>query len=161
MYHTGIDPFTAQEVFITKNLRDRRPQHALLQFFKPDNYFVVREALIQAGRQDLIGGGCDCLIPARPPREAIKARRQRANEAARGDHYQTVANPANVACRTGATGLAGSRRSGGRGGRATDRRRENGVGGTRSEVARSLSASWVGHQSRRPAMTGDCPWMQT
>ena len=52
-----------------------------MQFFKPENYFEVREALIQAGRQDLIGSGCDCLIPAQPPKEAIEARRQRANDA--------------------------------------------------------------------------------
>ena len=50
-----------------------------MQFFKPENYFDVRKALEQAGRQDLIGGGCDCLIPARPPREAIEARRTNAN----------------------------------------------------------------------------------
>jgi hypothetical protein len=64
-----------------------------MQFFKPENYFLVREALTQAGRTDLIGGGCDCLIPAQPP-DVIEARRRRANEAARGDHYHTVANPA-------------------------------------------------------------------
>jgi len=51
----------------------------------------VREALIQAGRQDLIGNGCGCLIPANPPTEAIEARRRRANDP---DHYHTVANPA-------------------------------------------------------------------
>jgi hypothetical protein len=66
-------------------------QRALMQFFKPDNYFTVREALIQAGRQDLIGNGCDCLVPAQPPREAIEARRRRANGP---DHYHSVANPA-------------------------------------------------------------------
>jgi uncharacterized radical SAM protein YgiQ len=98
MYHTGIDPFTGQEVYVAKGLRDRKMQRALMQFFKPENYFMVREALIQAGRQDLIGGGCDCLIPAQPPKEAIEARRRRANETARGeevegDHYHTVANP--------------------------------------------------------------------
>lgn len=72
-------------------------QRALMQFFKPENWFTVREALIQAGRQDLIGG-CDGLIPANPPKEAIEARRKAANRAARGDedddHYHTVANPA-------------------------------------------------------------------
>ena len=72
MYYTGIDPFTKQEVFIARNLRDRKMQRALLQFFKPDNYFEVRQALIEAGRSDLIGGGCDCLIPAKPPKEALK-----------------------------------------------------------------------------------------
>src|SRR5437763_7781419 len=97
MYYTGIDPFTGQEVFVARGLRDSKMQRALMQFFKPDNYFAVREALIQAGRQDLIGGGCDCLIPANPPKEAIEARRQQANRTARGDegdHYHTPANPA-------------------------------------------------------------------
>src|SRR5262249_30644436 len=98
MYYTGIDPFTKQEVYIARGLRDRKMQRALMQFFKPENWFTVREALIQAGRADLIGLGCDCLIPANPPREALVARRRRANEAARGgevegDHYHTVANP--------------------------------------------------------------------
>ena len=32
-------------------------QRALMQFFKPENYFMVREALLKAGRQDLIGSG--------------------------------------------------------------------------------------------------------
>src|SRR5438046_3423121 len=50
MYHTGIDPFTKQEVYIARNLRDRKMQRALLQFFKPEKYFEVLEALIQAGR---------------------------------------------------------------------------------------------------------------
>jgi hypothetical protein len=61
-----------------------------MQFFKPENYFQVREALIQAGRQDLIGGACDCLIPAQPPREALEARRKQANEAGRGDYVHAM-----------------------------------------------------------------------
>ena len=94
MYYTGIDPFTKQAVYVARHLRDRKLQRALMQFFKPENYFEVREALTQAGRADLIGPGCDCLIPAQPPREAIQARRRRANEAAREDHSHTVTNPA-------------------------------------------------------------------
>jgi uncharacterized radical SAM protein YgiQ len=91
MYYTGIDPFTKDEVYVARGLNDRKMQRALMQFFKPENYFEVRKALEQAGRTDLIGGGCDCLIPAQPPKEAIEARRQRAND---HDHYHTVANPA-------------------------------------------------------------------
>jgi uncharacterized radical SAM protein YgiQ len=96
LYYTGIDPFTKQEVYVAKGLKDRKMQRALMQFFKPENWFTVREALIQAGRQDLIGNGCDCLIPAQPPKEAIEARRRRANQTVGGedDHYHTVANPA-------------------------------------------------------------------
>ncbi|MEC7696652.1 MAG: YgiQ family radical SAM protein [Planctomycetota bacterium] len=76
MYYTGIDPFSGKEVHIARHLRDRKLQRALMQFFKPENYFQVRKALEKAGRQDLIGSGCDCLIPDRPPREAIAARRR-------------------------------------------------------------------------------------
>jgi uncharacterized radical SAM protein YgiQ len=93
MYHTGIDPFSGEEVYIAKHLRDRKLQRALLQFFKPENYFEVRKALLQAGRADLIGSGCECLIAANPPRQAIEARRRQANGAAEGDHYHSVANP--------------------------------------------------------------------
>ena len=76
MYYTGIDPFSGKEVHIARHLRDRKLQRALMQFFKPENYFQVRKALEKAGRQDLIGSGCDCLISDRPPREAIAARRR-------------------------------------------------------------------------------------
>src|SRR5207344_520604 len=44
VYYTGTDPFTKQEVHIARNLRDRKMQRALLQFFKPENYFEVRKA---------------------------------------------------------------------------------------------------------------------
>ncbi len=83
MYHTGIDPFTKKPVYIAAHLRDRKLQRALLQFFKPENYFEVRKALEQAGRLDLIGSGCDCLIGDKPPKEALDKRRKRANEEAR------------------------------------------------------------------------------
>ncbi|MBI4347148.1 MAG: YgiQ family radical SAM protein [Elusimicrobia bacterium] len=78
MYYTGRDPMTGREVKVAKGLRDRRLQRALLQFFQPRNYFEVREALLKAGRRDLIGEGCDCLIPSKPPREALLERRERA-----------------------------------------------------------------------------------
>jgi uncharacterized radical SAM protein YgiQ len=92
MYYTGIDPMTKQEVYIARNLRDRKMQRALLQFFKPANYFEVRRALTEAGRSDLIGAGCDCLIPNQPPKEALQARIEKANQDMRGDHVHTVPN---------------------------------------------------------------------
>src|SRR5215471_15678571 len=91
MYPTGFDPFTMKPVYIAKHLRDRRLQRVLLQFFKPENYFEVRKALEQAGRQDLIGNGCDCLIPDNPPKAALSRRRRKANEDLRdkqGDHIR-------------------------------------------------------------------------
>jgi hypothetical protein len=90
MYYTGLDPFTKKPVHVARHLRDRKLQRALMQFFKPENYFLVREALIKAKRSDLIGDGCDCLIPARPPREALQQRRADANDALRGEYVHTV-----------------------------------------------------------------------
>ncbi len=79
MYYTGIDPFTGEEVYTARHLNDRKLQRALLQFFKPENYFEVRKALLEAGRGDLIGSGCDALIPAQPSRAALHARMEKAN----------------------------------------------------------------------------------
>jgi uncharacterized radical SAM protein YgiQ len=90
MYYTGIDPFTRKPVYVARHLRDRKLQRALMQFFKPENYFQVREALMLAKRSDLIGDGCDCLIPARPPREAVERRRSDANASMRGEYVHKV-----------------------------------------------------------------------
>jgi hypothetical protein len=120
MYHTGIDPFTGQEVFVAKGIRDRKMQRSLMQFFKPENYFMVREALLKAGRQDLIGAGCDCLIPSNPPKAAIEARRKQSNSPGEGDHYHAVANPAKGE-KPGERGLS---KSGYRPGRSTAGRRQ-------------------------------------
>jgi len=123
MYYTGIDPFTKKPVRTARNLNDRKLQRALMQFFKPENYFEVREALTRAGRPDLIGG-CDGLIPANPPKEAIEARRRQSNAAVRGDHYHAVANPAagEPAGERGAATVAGN--TGYRPGRASQARRQ-------------------------------------
>ena len=90
MYYTGIDPFTKKPVYVAQHLRDRKLQRALMQFFKPENYFEVRKALEQAGRQDLIGPGCDSLIADQPPREALDKRRKDANTKFRGEYVHTI-----------------------------------------------------------------------
>jgi uncharacterized radical SAM protein YgiQ len=66
MHYTGLDPETMKPVHTVQKLRDRKIQRALMQFFAPENYELVREALVSAGREDLIGNGKQCLIPARP-----------------------------------------------------------------------------------------------
>jgi uncharacterized protein DUF3362 len=94
MWYTGIDPMTGRPVQVARHLRDRKLQRSLMQFFKPENWFQVHEALVEAGRTDLIGTGCDALIPPKPPKQAIEGRQKRANAAVRNDHYHSVANPA-------------------------------------------------------------------
>src|SRR6476646_8716787 len=121
MWYTGIDPMTGRPVQVARHLRDRKLQRALMQFFKPDNWFEVREALVEAGRTDLIGTGCDALIPPNPPKEAIEARRRKANQA--GDHYHTVANPAKGE-KPGERGAAPPKPTGYRPGRKSRARRQ-------------------------------------
>jgi uncharacterized radical SAM protein YgiQ len=103
MYYTGLDPFTKKPVHIAKTMKERKAQRALMQFFKPENYFEVREALREVGRMDLVGDGCECLIPSRPPKEAIAQRRQDANKRFRGDYVHTIpgADPGVAADKTG------------------------------------------------------------
>jgi len=122
LYYTGIDPFTKKEVHVSRGLKDRKMQRALMQFFKPENYFTVREALIEAGRADLIGG-CEGLIPAQPPKEALDAKRRQANEAFKGDHYHTVANPAKGE-KPGERGAEPPKPTGYRPGRKSQQRRQ-------------------------------------
>ena len=66
MYHTGLDPYTLEPVFVPKTPKEKQMQRALLQYFRPENREIVCEALKAAGRTDLIGFGANCLIP--PPK---------------------------------------------------------------------------------------------
>ena len=83
MYFTGLDPLTMRPVETVKKLKDRVVQRALMQYFKPENYFAVRKALLEAGRKDLIGEHKMALIPSEPPPEAVEARRRQAERALR------------------------------------------------------------------------------
>ncbi len=67
MYATGIDPLTGKQVYVARDHREKQLQRALLQYSRPQNAELVREALRLAGREDLIGMGRECLVrPARP-----------------------------------------------------------------------------------------------
>lgn len=65
MYYTGIDPRTGEKVFVCRNPHEKAMQRALIQYRDPQNYELVKEALLKAGRADLIGFGEKCLIPPR------------------------------------------------------------------------------------------------
>ena len=62
MYYTGIHPMTGKAVYVTTDYREKQLQRALLQYRKPENANMVREALRIAGREDLIGNSPDCLV---------------------------------------------------------------------------------------------------
>ena len=62
MYYTGIHPMTGKRVYVTTDYHEKQLQRALLQYSKPENANLVREALRLAGREDLIGNTPDCLV---------------------------------------------------------------------------------------------------
>ena len=65
MYYTGLDPRTMKPVYVPTNPHEKAMQRALIQYRNPKNYYLVKEALETAGREDLIGFDKRCLI--RPP----------------------------------------------------------------------------------------------
>ena len=67
MYYTGIHPLTGKEVYVATDYHEKQLQRALLQYNRPQNADLVREALLREGRSDLIGYTADCLVrPASP-----------------------------------------------------------------------------------------------
>ncbi|MBD5129174.1 MAG: YgiQ family radical SAM protein [Ruminococcaceae bacterium] len=70
MFHTGLDPYTMEPVFVPRTAEEKAMQRALLQYFKPQNRDLVEKALRIAKRTDLIGYGKDCLIP--PSKTPVK-----------------------------------------------------------------------------------------
>ena len=66
MYYTGINPLDGKPVYVAKKGHDKAKQRALMQYKNIENYDLVKEALIEANRRDLIGFGPECLIPPRP-----------------------------------------------------------------------------------------------
>ncbi len=65
MYYTGLDPRTMKKVYVPSSPHEKAMQRALIQYKRPENYELVKEALIKAGREDLIGFGEKCLITPR------------------------------------------------------------------------------------------------
>ena len=54
MFWTGIDPLSGKEVYVPRSAEEKAYQRALLQCTRPENAEKVRQALIKAGRRDLI-----------------------------------------------------------------------------------------------------------
>lgn len=79
MYYTGINPLNNEQVYIPKTPEEKSMQRALLQFNKPENYNIVKKALIKAGREDLIGSSKNCLIPFNPPKKKSKGNKPKNN----------------------------------------------------------------------------------
>jgi hypothetical protein len=72
MYYTGVDPRTMKEIYVARNPHEKAMQKALMMYRKPENYQLVKEALILTGRTDLIGFDKKCLIPPRKMSQSTK-----------------------------------------------------------------------------------------
>jgi len=89
MYYTGYDPQTMQEVFVERDPHAKAIQRALIQYKRPENYELVKEALIKAGREDLIGFDAKCLIPPRK----MNIDKKHFNNAGNSGHKTSVQRP--------------------------------------------------------------------
>jgi hypothetical protein len=73
MYHTRVNPLRgvrrggSDKVEAIKGLRQRRLHKAFLRYHDPDNWPLLREALKQMGRADLVGSRPEQLVPAHQP----------------------------------------------------------------------------------------------
>ena len=81
MYVTGIDPLTNEPVPVVRDLREKRMMKALLYWWDETHHGLAREALLKAGRADLIGHGPSCLVP--PDRTRSGGRRPHAERGRR------------------------------------------------------------------------------
>jgi uncharacterized radical SAM protein YgiQ len=72
MYHTGKNPLhrlsqTSETVYVPKRLKQRRLHKAFLRYHDANNWPLLREALKNMGRADLIGNGKQHLVPTWQP----------------------------------------------------------------------------------------------
>lgn len=113
MYYTGINPLDMKPVYVAVDYREKQMQRALLQFNRPQNAQLVREALRYAGREDLIGNAPQCLVRA----EGNVGRASKAANAGKAGNTSKAANASKVgnASRKSNAGKANGGKDPGRG----------------------------------------------
>ncbi|MFK5914385.1 MAG: YgiQ family radical SAM protein [Woeseiaceae bacterium] len=84
MYYSGKNPLkkvtaTSEDLFVAKNLKVRRLHKAFLRYHDPRNWPMLREALKELGRADLIGNGKKHLIPTFQPRGTFDDKDEKKN----------------------------------------------------------------------------------
>lgn len=88
MYYTGVNPLTMEKVYIAKNPHDKAMQRALMQYRLPENYDLVKEALLKCGRGDLIGCTPECLILPRKAKIGNKANKKPTDNNRKNNHKE-------------------------------------------------------------------------
>lgn len=71
MFYTGVNPLTGKKVYVPKSQKEKALQRALIQYRDPKNYSLIKEALMKAGRRDLIGYSEKALIRPDSPSEKV------------------------------------------------------------------------------------------
>ncbi len=79
MFYTELDPRNMQKIYVPKKAEEKAMQRALMQFFRSENYDLVKKALLKAGRSDLIGFGKQCLIWPRKNNSSPAANKKKSN----------------------------------------------------------------------------------
>lgn len=92
MYYTGIDPRNGKEVYVCRNPHEKAMQRALIQYRNPDNYELVKEALLKGGREDLIGFGKKCLIRPRKMKQETNQRNENRRRQTEKSKKKTIRN---------------------------------------------------------------------
>ena len=91
MYYTGVDPRDLKPVYVCKNPHEKAMQRALIQYRNPKNYDLVKEALLKAGREDLIGFDKKCLI--RPRNNDFRPSNNKNANGSKGNHGKNDKKP--------------------------------------------------------------------
>ena len=96
MYYTGIDPRNGEKVYVCRNPHEKAMQRALIQYRNPKNYELVHEALVKAGREDLIGFDKKCLIRPKGKKADLgrqsDKRKQKSNDQVSRKKKKTIRN---------------------------------------------------------------------
>ncbi|MCI9262643.1 YgiQ family radical SAM protein [uncultured Adlercreutzia sp.] len=138
MYYTGLDPLTMEEIYVPRTPHEKALQRALIQYRNPANYDLVREALVKAGRTDLIGWDEKALIrPKRPKAQDGAGEGERGSRAKSGGARKR----AGAGKRSGAAAERGANATSGRAG---DRR-------AKGSSAASERGAKESRQTERPA----------
>lgn len=110
MYHSGRNPlqrisYKSKKMVVHTELKSRRVQKAFLRYHDPKSWPMLREALTEMGREDMIGSGKGALIPKEEPEEHRYARLKQKGLSDRG-------RPGGKGALNRATGKPGAKPSG-------------------------------------------------
>ncbi len=135
MYHSGKNPLRkisrkSEAVSIPRGMKIRRLHKAFLRYHDANNWPMLRSALRQMGRSDLIGNGKQHLVPTWQPRgTGLEEEGRRIDKSAkqfRTQHVRAVSKRKESAGKLSAS--AGLRGAGARSAKARNSRRPSGRG---------------------------------